>query len=393
MAITTRSALQYPKHARLENWRLAPYSSWAFHNVRELLPTAAIPTGKTPDPLPKDYSDIPNGFKLPGTPGGTLQDLLTQSHTDCMVILHKSSKIWQWRAPHCDTTKPHIVFSISKSITGMLAGILADQAIIDVDRLVIHYLPGVNGGAYEDSTVQHVLDMTVALAFEESYLNTSGDYKRYRDATCWNPVDQTRPGPDLETFLYTLGKTGHAHGETFNYKSPNSDLLGLLLERAAGAPYADLLSSLIWQPMHAETDGYVTVDRAMLARSAGGICVTVDDLAKFGQLVLNGGAIDSRSIIPANWIHDTLTHGSRDAWRKGDFNAMLPNGRYRNQWYQIGNQDQCYMAIGIHGQWLYINPTSSVVIAKLSSQPEPVDDELDSRMLVAFAELSKALGE
>ena len=131
----------------------------------------------------------------------------------------------------------------------------------------------------------------------------------------------------------------------------------------------------------------------MLARGAGGICVTVDDLAKFGQLVLNGGAMGARDIIPANWIHDTLTRGSRTAWRKGDFGTMLPSGRYRNQWYQIGNREQCYMALGIHGQWLYINPDSSMVIAKLSSQPEPVDDNLDRRVLDVFADLSKVFRE
>ena len=54
----------------------------------------------------------------------------------------------------------------------------------------------------------------------------------------------------------------------------------------------------------------------------------------------------------------------------------------------VGNHEQCYMALGIHGQWLYINPSSSVVIAKLSTQPEPVDDDLDFKLLEIFAELS-----
>ena len=391
MPITPPSPSVRPERTGLENWRLAPYSSWAFHNLRELLPTAVISAGENPVPPREDYSDVPSEFRSAAVSDTTLQGLLIQSNTDCMVILHQGKKIWQWCAPHCDITKPHIVFSISKSITGILAGILVDHGLIDVKKPVAHYLPDTKGSAYEDSTVQHVLDMTVALAFEESYLDTNGDYQQYRDATCWNPVNQTCPGPSLEAFLYTLGKAHHDHGKAFSYKSPNSDLLGLLLERVSGIPYADLLSSLIWQPMAAETDGYVTVDRAMLARGAGGICITVDDLARFGQLVLNAGTLDGRNIIPESWIHDTLTRGNREAWMKGDFSGLLPNGRYRNQWYQIGDQNQCYTAIGIHSQWLYINPTSSVVIAKLSSQPEPVDDNLDSRILDAFSKLSKAL--
>lgn len=83
--------------------------------------------------------------------------------------------------------------------------------------------------------------------------------------------------------------------------------------------------------MGAETDGYVTLDRQMLARGAGGICITVDDLARFGQLILDGGAANNLSVIPEGWIHDTLTQGDRTAWQKGDYAYLLPNGCYRNK--------------------------------------------------------------
>ena len=103
------------------------------------------------------------------------------------------------------------------------------------------------------------------------------------------------------------------------YRSPNTDLLGLLIERVAGMPYAELLSSMIWQPMGAQADGYVTVDRNTLARGAGGVCVTLEDLARCGDLVLNHGWARGQSVIPERWIRDTLTTGDRQAWLKGDF--------------------------------------------------------------------------
>ena len=95
----------------------------------------------------------------------------------------------------------------------------------------------------------------------------------------------------------------------------------------------------------------------------------------------------SRQIISESWIDDTSTQGSRSAWGKGDFVGLLPNGCYRNQWYQVGDADRSMMALGIHGQWLYINPAAEVVIAKMASQPEPVDDRLDVQTLQVFAEL------
>ena len=165
----------------------------------------------------------------------------------------------------------------------------------------------------------------------------------------------------------------------------------MLIERAAGISYADLLSTLIWHPMGASSDGYVTVDRSFLARGAGGICVTVNDLARFGQLILERGFDGNRQIIPQGWIDDTSRAGSRSAWQKGDFVELFPQGGYRNQWYQAGDSGQSIVAIGIHGQWLYINPVAEVVIAKMASQPLPVDDGLDSQALAIFAAIVKLL--
>ena len=233
--------------------------------------------------------------------------------------------------------------------------------------------------------------MQVAVDFDETYLQATGAFKRYRDATGWNPVDQTNPGPDLEEFLYSLGKADGNHGEVFAYKSPNSDLLGLLVERAATQSYAEFMSQQLWQPIGAQRDAYVTVDRSRLARGAGGICCNIDDFARIGQLLLDKGSANGRQLVAEAWIEDTWCGGNREAWVKGEFAAMLPEGRYRNQWYLAGGRSDAAMAIGIHGQWLYIDPTSELVIARLSSQPEPVDEKIDTQTLAVFAEISMLL--
>lgn len=376
--------------ASLANWRTAPHSQWAFQNVRQLIPSANIRSGSISQPLPLVDSNVLDAKKFLCVDGKNLETILTESHTDSLVVLHRGNQVWQWHSAYCDIEKPHIVFSISKSITAMLAGVLFDQGVLDTEKLILHYLPGVRGSAYEDCSLQQLLDMQVALAFDESYLEMTGDYRRYRDATGWNPVDQNNPGPDLEAFLYGLKKSEANHGEVFDYNSPNSDLLGLIIERTASAPYAELLSSLFWRPLGANSDGYVTVDRLFLARGAGGICVTVNDLAAVGQLTLDRGAAAGRQLISEQWINDTTTAGSHKAWQKGDFVDFLPGGCYRNQWYQIGDADGSYMALGIHGQWLYINPAVEIVIAKMASQPEPLDDRLDRQTLAVFAELCAA---
>ena len=373
-----------PNGTDLSNWRTRPYSAWAFHNVRELIPTANIFSGNKDHTTKRDAS--PEQLVLKDDP--TLNELCS-GETDCIVILKDGKKQFEWSAETCDIANPHIVFSISKSITSLLAGCLWGQGLINLNKPISYYLSEAFNSAYEDCTVQQLLDMQVSLEFVENYTDPSGDYFKYRNATCWNPVNQTKPAPTLETFLFSLKKRASNHGDFFSYNSPNTDLLGLLIERITNTPFATLLSEQIWQPMSARKDGYVTVDRNMLARGAGGICITIEDLAKLGQLLLNRGVVNGTTIIPESWIGDTWSNGNKSAWQKGGFTNLFPNGNYRNKFYQINDDDNCLACLGIHGQWLFINPKTNVVIAKLSSQSEPLNETVDIQVLHFMLEVSQ----
>ena len=382
--------IERTKTTGLDNWRQWPHSQWAFQHVRELLPTASIGSHCRRENDDNSISSVElNALVLPG-PGGEwhIERLHEQTYTDSFIVQHKGQIIHQWHAPHCDPHLPHVVFSISKSITACLAGILADRGIIDFNAPVIHYLPEVVGSAYASCTVQHVLDMNVALDFDENYDEPQGDYLEYRQASGWNPVDQNNYGPDLASFLCNIPALNEPHGQIHRYRSPNSDLLGLLLERAAGQPYASLMSELLWTPMEAEDDCYITLDRSGLARGAGGICTTAYDLARLGRLFLNDGKAGSRQVLPSTWIEDTMKHGNTDAWAKSDMAEVFPGGCYRNKWYQSRNAEQTIWAIGIHGQYLYINPRRSIIIAKTSSQPLPVNDPVDIAVIRSIERLA-----
>ena len=118
--------------------------------------------------------------------------------------------------------------------------------------------------------------------------------------------------------------------------------------------------------------------------------MTVRDLARIGELVRLGGVVDGRRLIAADWINDTLTGGSAEAWRQGSFSDWQPNGKYRNQWYQSGNASGACFAIGIHGQWLYVDPLRETVIAKFSSQPDPTNNETKRLNLALFESIAAA---
>ncbi len=160
------------------------------------------------------------------------------------MIAHKGSVVASWYAPHFDPINTHILYSVSKSVTATVAGILQHQGLLDPASPVSDYLPIPAESAYSDCTVQHVLDMTVALDFEEIYSAGAQDFSRYRNASGWDPVDDGSPLEGLRQFIFGLGKLGDQHGRIFRYRSPNSDLLGMILTSSSGSTFPELMGNL-----------------------------------------------------------------------------------------------------------------------------------------------------
>ena len=372
----------------LGNWRENPYNRWSFQNLGELVPTTRVAAAPGGGEAPAQDLEGLLGEKiaLPHA-AETVAAFLKRSDTDALTILKAGKIVGDWVAPHMDFGARHIIFSISKSMTAIVAGILEGEGIFDPEAPVTSYLPEAAGSAYGDASVRHVLDMTVSLDFEEAYLDPESAFARYRRATLWNPGGGTE---SLREFVLTLQGLAEPHGQTFRYRSPNSDLLGLLLERASGQRFSDLMREKLWLPLGAVSEASIGVDMDGTARTAGGISVTPRDLARIGEMMRQGGTANGRRIVPEAWVRDTVsTGGSAEAWQRGTMAFLFPYGRYRNKWYQTGKPSGAYCGIGIHGQWLYVDPKAEVVIAKMSSQPVPVDDPLDAEIVAFFEALTQ----
>lgn len=378
----------------LANWRESRYSRWAFQNVRNLVPSASVPRALDPPPpfarsewdlSPLTYDDR-SGRTL------TVEAMLVETWTDALVVLHRRQVIYERYENGLEPEVPHILFSVSKSVTASLAGVLVERGLLDPDAPISRYTPELSGSAYADATVRQLLDMTVGVGFVENYEDRRGDMFRYRMATGWHPRDGGDCPVGLRSFLATLPKEGE-HGERFHYVSPSSDLLGWVLERASGISVPAMLSEWLWKPMGAEHDAYITVDPLGAPRTAGGFCTSARDLARSGQLMLEQGQSDGRQVIPRAWVDDILNGGDRDVWLKGDFAAEMPNvNRYRSQWYRMDGSRRAFCGLGVYGQALYVDLTSELVIAKFSSQPKAVDPTLDDLTFRACEAIIHAVG-
>jgi CubicO group peptidase (beta-lactamase class C family) len=358
----------------LANWRTAPFNRWAFHHVRELVPSADIPNDPARvRPLPPHAVDLPP----------ELESFLRETDTDGMSVVRRGRLIFERYASGMTDETPHILMSVSKSMLGLLIEILEERGELDSGRPVTDVVPELERTAYRGATIRHLLDMRAGIVWDEDYLTTSGPIIEYRKATGWNPLGPGDAPSDLKSFLKTLKETA-PHGGRFHYVSPNSDLLGWVIERATGRRYADLMSELVWKRVGAERSAYITVDRLGAPRCAGGVCVTLRDLARVGQWLIEE---------KPDWLKELEISGDPAAWAAGDLAQYYPGlpVRYRSQWYVLGGEAPLVFGMGIHGQNLFVDRVNEIVIAKVSSQALPLDAARIGLTMRAVSQLRKFL--
>ena len=217
----------------LANWRKAPFSAWGFRNVRRLIPTANIAASGPAIALETSPSEIGHiGFTGHDGHPTTVGQALRATQTDAFVVLRRGRIATEWYGDGMSATTPHIVFSVSKSICGALAGILGQRGLLDPDDRVIDYIPELASSVYGGCTIRHLLDMAVGIAFSEDYDDPRGDVARYRHAAGWDPLPAGEAPIDLRGFLSQQKPDGNQHGELFHYVSTNTDVLGWVCERA-----------------------------------------------------------------------------------------------------------------------------------------------------------------
>ena len=361
-----------------------PGNRWAFRHVRELIPSARV-AARAPSSLEwgTDERLLDVAFRAPDGEEWRLRRYLEDTCTDALVVLHEGRIVLEWYAGDVKSDERHIIFSVSKSVTGMLAGALAAAGKLDTEADVIRYVPEARPSGYGNATVRHLLDMVASVEFVEDYTLGEDIMVRYRKAANWAP-NVTEGG--LHAFLCSLPADG-SHGERVRYLSPNTDMLGWVCERASGLPFAQALSEYVWTPMGAEADAEVTVDKYGAARAAGGISTTARDLARLGQVLLDGG----REVVPLSFVEDLFRGGDPALWAAGEYADYLPGAAYRSCWYELGTGPELLAGLGLHGQLLYIDRPRQVVVAKQSSWPEADDEAGDHAALAASAAIAQAL--
>jgi CubicO group peptidase (beta-lactamase class C family) len=378
----------------LGNWQDPPFNRWAFRHVRDLIPTARIRRGEgAARRLPRAERDLSGLHLRAGRRRLSLDRFLEETYTDGFLVLHRGRVVTERYLNGLTPDTTHLLMSVSKSVTSSVCGALVGRGLLSPEAQVTGVVPELAGTSFEGCTIRHLLDMRAGTRFDEDYDDPRADVRVYEQVYGWRPRTDRRLPQDACSYFATLRNDG-PHGGVFRYRSILTDVLAWAMERASRVRFAELVSRELWQPMGAEFDAEITVDPHGNPMADGGVCCTLRDLARFGQLVLDGGRRGGRSIIPSAWIRDTLTPdpdtvaafaGSQDA------DEFPPGAFYRNQWWVIDPRGPVFEAAGINGQMVLVHAPARVVVAKLSTWPEAWTSERSIMTWRACVDLAEAL--
>lgn len=351
------------------NWQFGPHNRWAYTHLRELLPTKDIPNDpRNLEPLP-GLDDAVDDLDL--TVGGKverLSDAMERLYADGVIVVQDGRVVAERYADTLTPDRPHLLWSVSKTITGLVAASAAADDLIDLGKTVGHYVPELAGSGWGDDSLRDVLDMKDSSDWTEDYDAPDSTVRRQdcADGLLTGPTCDGIAVTGNYAFLPRVGRDASRRGH-FVYKSGTTDVMAWVLEAATGERFADLVSKRLWQPLGAERSAHITVDVGGFTLASGGISATLRDVARVGQLMLDRGAVGDRQLFESDWAVDIFEHPGDPDWPLERGAAGDPY--YRSFVWGTGDGDGTVYAAGVHGQFIFVSPATGTVIALLSSWP------------------------
>lgn len=354
-----------PGEVNLSNWQDPPWNVWGFGHISEIVPTAIVSRVAEAD----DVASV--ALRCAAEP--TFMELAQATAARSVVVLRHGRVIGEWYGPGMGPTSRHTLMSVSKSMCGLLVGQLIGQGFLRETSVIGDLVPRLKESAFGNATIRDALDMRVAVEYDETYHDPAAHVAQQDRVAGWRP---RLPGDPVDTyeFLTSLRPAG-PHGQRLQYCSATTDALAWVIESVTGQRYHQVLSARLWSRLHTQDDAGITVDPGGFAFANGGIACTTRDMAQFGQLLLDRGAVEGQQVVPEAFVADLMAGGDTGAARGSHFQAVHPSGSYRSQWWVTGDDHGVVYGAGIHGQYLWVDPVAETVVAKFGAHPEAVSRE------------------
>jgi len=361
------------------NWMTAPYNRWGMHNVRNMAPSTPVKRGQAISELPQtDLSKEIEGLMFPSIGGGE-QNLLQHLHvtrTDAFVVMQNGRLLYENYFNGQQPDDCHIMFSVTKSLTGVLLETLIYENRLDESAAVESILPELKGSAFSDACIRDMLNMAVGIDYVEDYNDPDSTVCQFFYVGNYKKAPKEYPNSSsMYEFLPTLKKKGE-HGNLFHYVTAVTEVLGWVFERISDKTPAKAMSE-IWQALGCEEDAFFLTDNAGRCGVGAGFNATARDMARYTSMIANKGEFNGKQIVPAAVVENIAAGANPEVFATDSyFNFWLPGASYKSQWYVYNDEFPCMLGSGIHGQYIFIDFKSGTVIVKQSSLPtaEPKED-------------------
>ena len=331
----------------------ADVNAQTFQHTARIFETARVNKGGTvwrlaEAPQRLDFSYAFEGQQLPA------EGFAARTFTNALLILKRDRIVYEKYFNGAGPDSHFLSMSVAKSVVSTLIGMaIADGLIGSIDDPLVKYLPELKGGGYDGVTIRQALLMRSGVDWDEIYdFDGSGELSRlFHASIVENRIRFVEPARKL--------RRTHPPGSVFNYSTLETAVLGWALERAVKQPLAEYMSRRWWQPAGMQShafwmlDGVPAVGRPLAGM---GFNATARDYARFGLMMLHEGRANGRQLVPAAWVREAT--GADPATRRAG---------YQYQWWLSGSR--AFMAMGLQGQYIYVNPDTATIVVKLGYSP------------------------
>ncbi len=368
-----------PVAVQILRWQMLDnsVSSLAFRSMDQLFTTRTVARGGSVWRLPRRDQALDFAYTWQDRTVRA-EEFLERTYTNALLVLKDGRIVSEIYRNGSDERSRFMGWSMTKSITSVLVGCaLADGSISSLDAPIASYLPELAGGGYAGVTIRQVMQMRSGVDYEERY-----DFANPGRAATNHINSLVKNSTRFADAARTLPRV-HAPGAHFQYKTIDTAVLGWLIERVTRGSVAAYTARCLWEPLGAEADGFYIMDGASGTGrefSGAGFNAVLRDWGRFGQMMLDGGMAQGRRVVSTAWVRDsTLPTGGAEDTRRGGYGL---------QWWTIGGSD-AYAAIGLQGQYVYIDPATRTVVVKLSYFP-PGDNTAEDAETLAFLRAAAA---
>ncbi|HTY61189.1 MAG TPA: serine hydrolase [Acidobacteriota bacterium] len=361
-----------------------PYSFYYFHHMDQLgLRTDLIKKGERIYPLREPARDWTTDYKFHGG-RYSLNEYFKRNFVTGFLVLHNDQIIVERYFHEADRNSRFVSQSLSKSIVSILVGAAVEEgAIKSVEDPVTKYLPYLSEGGYRNVTVKNLLQMSTGVNYSENYRDPKSGAALIGAALLTG-------NPSFKDYVQSIQPTRTAPGTKFEYQSVNTQVLGLLLEKVTGKRLNTYAQEKLWSKIGAASDAFF-YESPKQSDTCAFACfnATVRDYARVGLMMLRGGTLGEKRVVSSAWVHDSTQPDA--PYLKPKPGGPEGGYGYAYQWWVPPGHDDVFMALGIYGQCIYVNPARHIVIVQTSAWPEPVSDLLEAEQGAAFEKIAREI--